>query len=46
MIKNISYDVGVLIEPDIDSEYLICKLYGRSLTLKGIFILLIYIYLM
>ena len=46
MIKNISYDVEVLIELNIDFKCLICKLYERSLTLKDIFILLIYIYLM
>ena len=46
MIKNISYDVEILIESDIDSKCFIYKLYKRSLTLKDIFILLTYIYLM
>ena len=46
MIKNISYDVEILIESDIDFKCFIYRLYGRSLTLKDILILLIYIYLM
>ena len=45
MIKGISYDVGVLTEPDTGSECLICRLCGRSLALEGILILLAYIYL-
>ena len=46
MIKGISYDVKVLTELNINFKCLIYKLYEHSLTLKDIFILLVYIYLM